>query len=106
MKAELIKLRIDFYNDIREHNLSMESRVLMKYYFIKLDKLIRKLPDEIPNNPLPKDIQSYKTELFSAYMTGQADVRDRYSGGDGRSFESWFQDNIMDKVIIENILKK
>lgn len=38
-------------------------------------------------------ITIYKSKLFSAYLTGQNDVKDKQSGGDGRSFHNWYKDN-------------
>ena len=37
---------------------------------------------------------SRKNELFAAYLTGQCDHRDRSFGYAGRTFESWYNDNI------------
>ena len=49
----------------------------------------------IVSSELPTDLQSYETQLFSVYLTGQGDVNDRLNGLPGRPFKAWYNDNIL-----------
>lgn len=44
---------------------------------------------------LPENEEEFKSLLFSAYLTGQTDVRNTSNGKEGRSFKDWYTENIV-----------
>lgn len=59
------------------------------------DKLRRKplLVKPVVSSLLPTTETQLKNMMFSAYLTGQQDVRNKQMGLEGRSFASWYKDN-------------
>jgi len=62
-----------------------------------IKKLFRKrdtaLSKPVVGSLLPTTETQLKNMMFSAYLTGQQDVRNKQMGLEGRSFASWYKDN-------------
>jgi len=68
----------------------------MKNYIKYLIDRIRRKPllvKPVASSLLPTTETQLKNMMFSAYLTGQNDVRNKQMGLEGRSFASWYKDN-------------
>jgi hypothetical protein len=70
------------------------------YYWFKYKKKYIKwlnnkptFKDHLKNNMENLTIDQFKSILFSAYLTGQTDIRNKMNNIERRSFESWFNEN-------------
>ena len=68
----------------------------MKNFIKRIIARIRRKPllvKPVVSSLLPTTETQLKNMMFSAYLTGQQDVRNKQIGLEGRTFSSWYKDN-------------